>query len=171
MNRGRDGGSFGSPASQLRHNAAFTDPAFHPTTAASFKPSLTSLHWLSTSAWFTSALECQVFKVKCNKRQLDSSRVTLGAAWGSCNAAESGADTGGHWDFKSELMNLLCCREKAKRKHPCRQCWPLHRQEFTLSGTAWRLAMDSQATGLHCVQWFWFYEVFTTRSKLVLCSS
>lgn len=34
-----------------------------------------------------------IFKVKCNKRQLVSSRVNVGAALGSCHAAEHGGDT------------------------------------------------------------------------------
>lgn len=133
-NSGGNGGSFSSLANPLLSaHSASTDLAFLSSNHCSLLWTLTSFCFHS-KPWHNllSPWDSPVFKVKCNKRQLVSSRVTRGTAWGSRTAAEHSGDTWGHQDFKSVLMNFLCCWEEACQKHPCCWCWWLPRQEFML---------------------------------------
>ena len=64
----------------------------------------------------------QFSRSKATAESVVSSRVTVGTAWGSRNAAERGGDTWGHWDFKSALM-ISSAAERKRWKHPCCGCW------------------------------------------------
>lgn len=65
----------------------------HQTTAAFFEPSLAPVFTLNLSMIYFYPGTAQFSRSKATVESLVSSRVTLGTAWGSRNAAECGGDT------------------------------------------------------------------------------
>lgn len=78
----------------LTAHSAFTDCIVsHQTTAAFFEPSLAPVFTLNLSMIYFYPGTAQFSRSKATVESLVSSRVTLGTAWGSRNAAECGGDT------------------------------------------------------------------------------
>ena len=111
------------PIDSLTAHSAFTDLIFLSSNHCSLLWSLVGFCFHS-KPWhdLLSPWDSPVFKVKANKRQLVSSRVTPGTVWGSRNAAEHGGDTRGHWSLNQRWW-ISSAAERKLRKHPCCWCW------------------------------------------------